>query len=330
MGEKNNVLNVYMSKPRRIQSILEFCIKKKLPEDWYLSCTEAEGFYSVENGEGKKSFRQRDIFKKIITEEGFFYLGIENQENINLTFPWRLMQMDCLEYERQIEELQQANKEKKVNYKKEDDFLYSFREQDRLIPIVNIVLYWGKRRWKKPLSIKEMMNEDFLPQEMRKLFRDYKVYLIHMRSIPEEALNQMDSDLKYVLGLLKRAGNKKRYEKYIIENEEFFSRVTKSAMDVLKIYMNIPDIMQRVTYIKNTEGEECADMCKALEGIKEDAEKKGRREGKREGRREGRKEIRFDATQKLMKNLKVSAQQAMELLEIPKKEQKEYLQMLSQ
>lgn len=28
MGEKNNVLNVYMSKPERIQSILEFCIKK--------------------------------------------------------------------------------------------------------------------------------------------------------------------------------------------------------------------------------------------------------------------------------------------------------------
>lgn len=321
MGEKNNVLNVYMSNPKRIQSVVEFCIKKKLPENWYLSCNDAEGFYSVENENGKKTFRQRDVFKKIITETGFFYLGIENQENINLIFPWRLMQMDCLEYGRQIEEIQRVNKEKKSKYKKEDDFLYAFKQQDRLIPILNIVLYWGKTRWKSPKSLRDMIGESNIPTDMKKLFKDYKVYLIHVRFIPDKLLNKMDSDLRYVLGLIKREGNKEKCKKYIMDNKTFFSNIPQSAMDVLNVYMNMKEITGSKEYISKINGEEYVDMCKAIEDWK--------KEMIREGLKEGRQESKMEDIRKLMKNLKISSQRAMELLEIPIGEQKKYLKLIN-
>lgn len=114
MGEKNNVFKVFMDRPDRLRSILEYHLGGKLPPDWTENCCEASGFYSVRNWKGKMSFRQRDIFKKISASGEEFYLGIENQEWVNLTIPWRIMQMDCLEYERQLEEVRQKNIDRKI------------------------------------------------------------------------------------------------------------------------------------------------------------------------------------------------------------------------
>lgn len=91
MGKKNNVLNVYMNHPERIQSLLEYYIGEELPESWVLTCSDENTFFSLTGTDNKVSYRQRDIFKKVETAEGAYYLGIENQDKINLIFPWRQM-----------------------------------------------------------------------------------------------------------------------------------------------------------------------------------------------------------------------------------------------
>lgn len=209
MGEKNNVLNVYMNKPERIKSVLEYHLRKKLPDDWTACCNEASRFYSVKNVRNKMSSRERDIYKKIITETDTFYLGIENQYDVNLIFPWRMMQMDCLAYESQIEEIKGKNRKTDIIFEGADDFLYRYKENDRLIPVVNLVLYWGEEEWERPLQLRDMLDETGLPDIMEDLVEDYHIHLINMRSIPDEELEKMDSDLKYVLGLLKRTGSRK-------------------------------------------------------------------------------------------------------------------------
>lgn len=166
MGELNNVLKVYMSKPERIQSVLEYFIGERLSENWSATCVEEDGFFSVENTKGRVSFRQRDILKKVVTEEGAYFLGIENQARINLIFPWRLMQMDSLFYERQIEEIRRKNMEEAATYTQEDDYQYRFKKRDRLIPIVNLVLYWGKTEWKCPTGLSDMTDGRLLPEKM--------------------------------------------------------------------------------------------------------------------------------------------------------------------
>ena len=82
MGEPNNALNVYMNRPDRLRSVLEYYLGEELPEDWRLE--EEEGFYSVRNSKGKISFRQRDRIKKVIAADFSFLLGLENQHSINL------------------------------------------------------------------------------------------------------------------------------------------------------------------------------------------------------------------------------------------------------
>ena len=290
MGEPNNALNVYMKKPNRIRSVLEYYLGEKLPEDW--SFEPADGFYAVRNSKGKLSFRQRDVIRRIKAGGYSFWLGLENQDAVNLIFPWRLMEMDSLEYGAGIERIQERNRAENSVYTEDDDFMYAYRKRDRLEPILNLTLYWGRKRWKQPLSLADMLDMSLLPERLRELFADYRVHLIHMRHIPDEALQKMDSDLKYVLGIMKCSESRKRYERYIWENREYFSRIPKSAFDVIDVCTNIKGLKEHMQFRVNKDGEEEADMCKALREIVEEAEKQGVRKGVKQGRQQGRRQGR--------------------------------------
>ena len=300
------LLKVYMRRPDRIRSVLEYYAGRKLPENWIFE--KEEDFYTVRDLKGKLTFRQRDEIKRVRTGKGSFLLGLENQETVNLTYPLRRMEMDCCTYRAGVEEIRERNDggrgedsgnnkgnnravQRTVRYGKQDDFKYRYREGDRLEPIVNLTLYWGREEWKRPLSLRDMTDQERLPEELKGLFGDYRVNLIYMRQIPEEALREMDSDLKYVLGLMKRTGSSKKYEAYIRENSEFFSRIPKSAFDVIDVCTRIKGIRNCMKFEQNQEdGEEEGDMCKALNDIQRNARNQGKAEGRKEGIAEGRAE----------------------------------------
>ena len=53
-------------------------------------------------------------------------------------------------------------------------------------------------------------------------------------------------------------------QKYIGENQDFFSRIPRSAVDVIDACTNIKDLRESLRYTLNEEsGEEEGDMCKA-------------------------------------------------------------------
>lgn len=127
-----------------------------------------------------------------------------------------------------------------------------------------------------------------LPRKLRRLVGNYRTVMIPMRSIGEEDLGRMDSDLKYVLGILKCTDSRKRYDRYILENREYFSKIPRSAVDVIDVFTNIGDIRNRLQYAQNQDsGEEETDMCKALEDIKKHEMEKGVKAGRKQGRKQG-------------------------------------------
>ena len=275
MGEPNNALAVYMNRPDRIRDLLGYYLGEALPVGW--SCREIRGLSTVRNSKGKLSYRQRDFMADVCLWGVSFRLGLENQDSVNLTYPWRLMELDCLAYGKAIDEIQERNRAGKKPYRREDDFKYHYRKEDRLTPVLNLTLYWGKRKWESPLCLRDMMEDiSLLPAKLQALIEDYKIHLISMRDISEEDLQKMDSDLKYVLGIMKHTKSRRRYEGYILENRDFFGRIPKSAVDVIDSCTNIKDFKARMKFVLNPEtGEEEADMCKALTDLKKEAEKQG-------------------------------------------------------
>jgi hypothetical protein len=307
MGEPNNALAVCMNRSDRIRSVLEYYIGEKLPQDW--QCEEIRGFYTIRNTKGKLSFRQRDFLANVSMGGMHFKLALENQDSVNLIYPWRLMELDCLAYGREIEEIQERNIHAGESYRQGDDFKYHYKREDRIEPILDLTLYWGKEKWKSPLGLRELMTDmRMLPRKMTRLVGDYRVNLIPMRAIPESELQKMDSDLKYVLGFMKHTSSRKRYEKYIRENRNFFTRIPRSAVDVIDACTNIKDIRESLKYTLNEEnGEEEGDMCKALDDIKKHAEKKGERKGERRGNQRTNKLIQVLLTEGRQEDLLRSA-----------------------
>ncbi|MCI9221464.1 MAG: hypothetical protein HFH94_17450 [Lachnospiraceae bacterium] len=307
MGEPNNALAVYMNRSDRIRSVLEYYIGEKLPQDW--QCEEIRGFYTIRNTKGKLSFRQRDFLANVSMGGMHFKLALENQDSVNLIYPWRLMELDCLAYGREIEEIQERNIHAGESYRQGDDFKYHYKREDRIEPILDLTLYGGKEKWKSPLGLRELMTDmRMLPRKMTRLVGDYRVNLIPMRAIPESELQKMDSDLKYVLGFMKHTSSRKRYEKYIRENRNFFTRIPRSAVDVIDACTNIKDIRESLKYTLNEEnGEEEGDMCKALDDIKKHAEKKGERKGERRGNQRTNKLIQVLLTEGRQEDLLRSA-----------------------
>lgn len=189
------------------------------------------------------------------------------------------------------EEIQERNVCSEEKYSQEDDFKYRYRKADRIEPVLNLTLYWGRKEWKEPCSLKAMMcGINTLPEKLQALAGDYQVHLIQMRAIAEDDLQKMDSDLKYVLGIMKRTASPIHYKRYIRENREYFSRIPKSAVDVINACTHIKNIQKHLKYTFHEEsGEEVADMCKALDIIERDAVKRGLKRGVKQGMEQGKR-----------------------------------------
>ncbi len=297
MGEPNAALNVYMSKKERIRDVCEYYTGEKIP--WDFEIEEESGFYSLQDGK-KLTHRERDLFRKVKCQgDTKFLLGIENQMTVNLTFPQRILEMDSLEYGRQAKNIRDQNKKSGVKYKKGDDFKYGFRKEDRLKPVCNLKLYWGKDISGMPASLKDITDMRKLPESINRMFNDYRIHTVHMLEIPDEVLWKMKSDLKYVIGVLKRTGRGRRYQQFILENSDYFENMPVDAYDVISVCAGIRKIEKYLEF-KKENGEERVDMCRAIYEIKRDAKREGRKEGKKEGRKEGKREGKYEAILELL------------------------------
>ena len=101
--------------------------------------------------------RMRDIKKRLKTGEGLRILAVEDQSLVNYTMPWRCMNYDCLEYGRQIKQIQENNQEKQ-EYADEGERTSRFTRSDALIPVYTVCLYHGTERWDGPRRLNEMMQ----------------------------------------------------------------------------------------------------------------------------------------------------------------------------
>ncbi|MDE7253499.1 MAG: Rpn family recombination-promoting nuclease/putative transposase [Acetatifactor sp.] len=101
----------------------------------------------------------RDIKKHLKEGARFSVVAIENQSDIDYTMPWRIMQYDGLEYERQIREIENG-KRRVLSQDKENigHWETRFGQGDKLHPVYTICLYHGTKRWDGPKSLEDMMD----------------------------------------------------------------------------------------------------------------------------------------------------------------------------
>lgn len=319
------------------------------------------------DGSGVPIQKFRDKLKVLAAmeddEAAYLLLGLENQSEVHYAMPVKAMVYDGLQYAGQVEraakshreaakqqaaatrevrrgtddenagEFRQNGKEKKLSA---GEYLTGFYKEDRLIPVITLVLHFGTEPWDGPKSLHEMLAVQ--DEELLKLIPDYRINLISPSAMTEEEIGRFRTSLREVMLYIKYAKDKKKL-KALLESDERFQTMDLKAARVInavtgsRIKFHIgkeeKDVGWAIDEIVEEKVEERLEervkvrLAEQMERINEQLEEK-----KEEMRRESREESLRTSIHALMKNLGWTAVQAMTALDIPAIDMEKYMKKL--
>lgn len=238
----------------------------------------------------KGNTHYRDGIRKVAFGIHFAIVGLEYQETVNYAMPLTVMHYELAEYERQKraisrgikEGYQEASHSTKMSALMPGEYLYGFKKDDGLHPMVTFVLFTGEE-WDGARELKEMFDFEGIPQEMQELVQNYKVNLVDIRKVEDTSIFQ--TDIKQVFDFIKNANDKERLRE-LVQKDSNFSHLSEDTYDVIQKYGKVTGLNKEK--YRNEEGE--INMCKAMDDWAKEEREIGLKEGLREGRESGLRE----------------------------------------
>ena len=203
----------------------------------------------------------RDLARQVRVGVGAVIVAVENQSDIHYAMPVRIMNADGATYEAQWKKLKK--KHRAGRKMKEAEFLSGMLKDDKLIPCFTIVVYFGEEPWDGPKNLKDMLNLEVLPQQLREMVADYPVNLLEVRKL--QHLEYFKTDIRYVFGLLQNTGNSKMLKKYVEEHREQFTDLEEDVYDVISMMSHSRELQEIKDKHKTAQGG--IDMCKAIKEL---------------------------------------------------------------
>ena len=329
---------------------------------------------------GEPVQRYRDLFKALSAMEdqraAYLLLGIESQDEVhyaapvrNLLYdevhyaaPVRNLLYDALQYARQVEETARNHREQK-DYRGRDrgEFLSGFYREDKLLPVITLVVFFSPKEWDGPRSLREMMAAE--DAAIRSMLPDYRIHLVSPAELSKADFGKFHTSLGDVLEFIKYSMDKDKLVEWL-EGEKQDLMLGQKEVEVLNACVNAD--------LRIQPEEEGVKMCKAIQDwkaewqremapilmeqlrkdmggqIKEELrgamEEELRGEVKEELRGAVKEELREEVTEQVtkqvtesnqlfslknvMRNLHLTAEQAGAVLEIPEADMERLMQKL--
>ena len=212
--------------------------------------------------------RLRDVQKSAELREGCLavILAAEGQREIHFAMPVRSMLYDAVDYTSQVEQITKAHMKQK-DLKKRPEYLSGLKKEDRPLPVITIVFYYGEdQEWDGPLSLHDMLEipEELLP--WKDYIQDYKVNLVYSGTVNSRNFRTGLRDVFELLPLMK---DKEGMKAALAKNRGHYSCMDKKSGWILSKFLNIPELKKEVR-----EGE-VIDMCTAIEEMIQDSREEG-------------------------------------------------------
>lgn len=306
MGLKDTVTTKYMRQNKIFADLFNYFIYSgeqvidpgSLEE---LDTREVDVPYGGKEGARQPVQRTRDVIKSVIAMKdrrtAYLLLAVEAQSNIHNAMPVKNMVYDALQYAKQVSNAVASHK-RSGDYKETDgdEYLSGFMKQDRLLPVVTVVVYFDSKEWDGPMSVHEMFGEQ--DARILALVPDYRINLITPAAIREGDFEKFQSSLREVLSFIKYSQNADRLGE-VLEMDEGFRHLGRAEVDVLNACVGAKLAMK--------ENEEAIDVCLAIQKMKE----------------EERISTLLKSIRNLMEKAGWSAEQSMDILEVSESDRKE-------
>ncbi len=245
----------------------------------------------------------RDVMKSMVAMKderaAYLLLGIESQGEVNYAMLVKNLVYDAINYARQVQKAASSHREAKDSKgHSKGEFLSGFYKEDRLIPVITLVILFSPDEWDGPTSLHEMLNiED---EHILSLLPDYQIHLITPYGLSKDELNKFHSSLREVLTFIKYSKDKGKMEEAVRDN---FKKLRKEEINVLNYCANVN--------LKLPPGEEEVDVCKAWEDMKQETAAKAE------------ERTLLEALRNIIEGFHVTAEKAMEVLKVPEAKQAE-------
>ncbi len=188
----------------------------------------------------------------------YLLLGIENQSETSYAMPVRNMLYDAMHYTKQVQEAARSHwKAKDSKGRGRGEFLSGFYREDRLLPVITLVIFWSPDAWDGPTSLHEMLHVQ--DDRVLSLAQDYRIHLIAPFGLSDQELDKFRTSLREVLALIKYANDKEGMVRTIQDNGH---KLRREEIDVLDRCINMK--------LELKEGEEELELCKAWEDMKKE------------------------------------------------------------
>ena len=177
--------------------------------------------------------RYRDTLKlcevKVHGNSAYMILGVEEQTEVDFAMPFRTLLYDAIGYARQITEINSAykknaelNKKARVQREKREEegleilydeekalvtlvggkeFLSGMKREDRLLPIITVVVHVGAKGWDGPTTVHEMLSEDD-PRALRHI-PNFELCVIDPAKMDGEDFGLFRTDLGFAMKVFK-------------------------------------------------------------------------------------------------------------------------------
>lgn len=219
-------------------------------------------------------------------------LAAEAQNQPHLAMPFRCMEYDLAEYARQLRYIRLKSEGK---LKTGVEYLSKMGRNDHLTPIVTIVLYHGTEPWDAPKKLSEMMELEEIDPILKQMVQEYQIYVFSLEELQEE---YFQTNLRELIGLMKRRSSKTKIQEYCRKHADRISRMDVATYDMICVMLNLKELQdKKEKYLKN--GKESIDMCKAMEEWAEELREEGKSAGIKEGELRGMQKAK-ESTLKLV------------------------------
>ena len=271
---------------------------------------------------GNQAKQSRQVFRDNVSiwasmqddHSAYIILGIESQANVNYAMPVRNMHYDSTNYAGQIRRKADSYCDKKnpLNEKVKltgAEYLSGFRKEDRLMPVITIVVLFNADTWDGPRSIHEMLS--IHDADLLKFIPDYRINLVAPADFQEDEYRKFHTPLGRVLEYIRVSRDKEKLDQ-LLQKDSSYRRMDRDSANLINAVTS-----SKLTY---PEEEDEIDMCKAIEDMRSEAEAKGREEGRAEGNTE---RILTDL-KNVMDSINVSIEEAMDILKIDPLKRQDY------
>ena len=288
MGDVDSLSKKYMNDNSRFADVFNYLIYggESVIDPAALSPLDTtEVVIPYGNGAREPEQRYRDVLKlwQVMTDGEAIYavLGSEIQAKVHYAMPVKDGLYDFMHYAKQVEAAKnsyrsQDGKQKRIRLTREE-FLSGFRKDDKLMPVITLVIYLGASEWDGPMSIHEMLSTK--NRRLLRFVQDYRIHLISPGRIADEEFLKFKTDLGKVLQYIKYSKDKEKlYE--LTHRGERFRNVDVDSANLINV------VTGSELEFEVEEGQ--VNMCKAIDEMRKESRQEGILEGRQEGIMEGR------------------------------------------